>query len=111
MTDMTPEDMESIANEFASEQANHQISLGDICKVSANGGRDTGKTVIVISKVISTKKGPRQKAVEESKQNDENPFILWLEPNGLTYLGRTNVEAAKRIADADFAAWKAKNPR
>ena len=107
--EMTPEDMQDIANEFAAEQK--PLSIGDICKVSSGGGRDNGKTVIVLKPLVQTKNGPRAITVEEGKENAENPFKVWVDPVGLTPLGRSNVQAAKRLNDADFQAWKARNPR
>lgn len=84
----------------------HDLTLGDICSVK--GGRDDGKTVLVIKAGIQTKYGLKAITVEYTGPKRAGSMKLWIKPEELVFNGAVDLETASAIKEADFQEWKAK---
>jgi hypothetical protein len=91
--------------EAAQGGSKHDLTLGDICTVQ--GGRDAGKTVLVIKAGIQTKFGLKAITVEYSSQRQAGNKV-WVEPSNLVFNGAQDLDVANAVKEADYQEWKAK---
>lgn len=99
------DDYSDLENENGGNQP-HDLTLGDICTVT--GGRDAGKTVLVIKAGIQTKYGVKAITVEYTGPKRAGSMKLWIKPEELAYNGTQDVDTASAIKEADYQEWKAK---
>lgn len=84
----------------------HDLTLGDICKVTK--GKHVGKTVLVIKAGIQTKYGLRAITVEWYDNGEAGAEKVWCSPDELSYANHSDIPTAERIKEADYQEWKAR---
>jgi hypothetical protein len=84
----------------------HELTLGDICKVT--GGKFKDKRVLVIKSGIQTKFGLKVITVEYHDKGATDPEKIWVSPEQLLFAGESDTETAEVIKEADFQEWKAR---
>lgn len=99
------EDQDDFDDAGSAHARPHDLTLGDICTVT--GGKDAGKTVLVIKAGLQTKYGIKAITVEYTGPRKSGAKV-WVEPDKLAYNGAQDLETANAIKEADYQEWKAK---
>ena len=84
----------------------HNLSVGDICRVTS--GKHGNKIVLVIKDSIPTKFGVRALVVQYFDTDNIGDETIWLPPEFLVFLGQTESSTAKARAEDDYNKWKTK---